>query len=421
MSRLNGICSKGQFTLAAWVALGLLAAPLAAADGPKYVKTGYGPGYCQPCKPYYYGAPQPGQPTTPPATADGGKTGEDQNLAPEAQPQDNNQPNFTPDNNFSSLSTAGGGAGSATTFLGRADRGNRLNLFDTMSAVPMNRVWFSYMIAPNYRARLFGATAGGGFGSPSTSGAGASQDFSLYRMGGEVLLDQDTSVAFQAQYYTTSGADVAGFTNPQVMLKRVLYRDCHSVLTAIGAVTPQFGNGSGPFGASRLRINETTTRLYAGALYWEDLGNGFFTQGGFQVGMPTGSNQVYTLDWASQLGYWLYRHSSVDPCACCQQQQCCSNCCGCCQPSLLGIAAQFEIFGKHVLNDSTVADPYGAASSSYGTPSLYLEEYRNVIDISYGLQFWLRGNMFVGAGMSLPVSNGRVRNMEYMTNVNYRF
>jgi hypothetical protein len=184
------------------------------------------------------------------------------------------------------------------------------------------------------------------------------------------------------------------------MLKAVLDCDCCSVLSATFAVQPEVGTDD----PETPGINETATRLYPGLLYFEDLGYGWFMQDGIQFGVPVESDQITTFDWAVSIGNWIYR----DPCLDCRCRCCCHR------PTILGVIAQVEFFGKHVLGDNRI---YNA----FGVPGLVFEEDRAVIDATAGFQVLLDGGCWVSIAASVPLTSDDVKEFEGFVTVGHRW
>ncbi len=413
---------RHMLPLAVLAALGLCAMSQSAQGqgrDARYTNTGYGHGgyYRPPCRKC--------RPSTEPV--ENGDTGDGRS------PGDRRADD--PDFDFSTApsSPASGGAGYSSAMLGRADQSNRFNLFDTQSAIPRNRVWYTLNLTDGYNngvnftpgynglrnSPLFPAfLLGNGFANENafllaTEGIGADMTFRreiyLHRFGVEVMLTHSTSLSFQGQYHAVRGVATRAddFDNPQIMLKQIIYDDCCSVLSATLGVDWQASKDT-------FVIGETTTRVYPGMLAYQDLGSDWFYQGGFQFGMPTETNQVYTFDWANSIGYWLYR-----PCGCC--------CCG--MPGITGVSLQAEVYGKHVLNDSTINTPFGTnannllVSNAVGFPTgvFTFEEPRNVVDVTLGGQVLVGCNLSFAAGYSFPITGGEVRTEEFVFTTTYGY
>jgi hypothetical protein len=312
-----------------------------------------------------------------------------------------------------------------TPQLGRLDQANRLNLFDNMSAAPTNKVWFGFqyssgittgiepgpeflhfldnpIITPAQRQAIL----------DDFSGVTRQQKQNNYRVGAEVLLTCQTSLAIQGQYFT-NGTEGSEFTddwsNPQIMLKQVLARDCDTIVTATFGVTPETKVEEGSF-------NENTTKLYPGLLYYETLSPSLFTQGGFQFGIPVREDQITTFDWSVSLGYYLYR-------------DCNSHCCCFDQGRVTGIIPQINLLGKHTLGDETRLNAFGIHSSdtvitpagSFTGNVLIYREPQSVLDLSVGTLIEIGCDVQVGVGYSFPITDDSTRENEFLTYVNYLF
>jgi hypothetical protein len=291
------------------------------------------------------------------------------------------------------------------------DQANRLNLFDNMTAAPMNRVWFGMQYASGINTGLYQSSL---IPTPGLTGFTDRQKQILYRAGGEVMLTCDASVAVQGQYITnethddTLGGFNDDFTNPQVLFKYVLARDCDTILSATLGVTIDTGADQGDF-------NEDTTKIYPGMLYYETLGSGLFTQGGFQFGIPTESDQITTFDWSISLGYWLYQDCSLS-----------RGCCCCNSGRITGLIPQVNLLGKHVIGDETRENAFGLGSLnqsliSMGAAPLVYSEPEDVLDLSLGGLILIGCDLQVGVGYSFPITSQETRDNEFLSYVNYLF
>jgi hypothetical protein len=404
---------RGHVQGALFAAVALMLAPQAATAQCRQPCGGcqmYQP--CPPCHPYHPSHPyhpqypphRPGDPGAKAKPKDpmdpGAKQPPDQGDQPQdQQPQ---QPQPQPQNVDTSPSTAqaGGYQSSNSTILGRVDQNNRLNLFDSMAAQPMNRWWFSWLPQKRYHTNIVE-------GSSANLALRERLGQHLYRLGGELIIHDGVSVAVQGQYSTLQGSENGfddTFTNPQVMIKSVLACDARSILSGTFAFQPEIGTDD----ASTPGINEDTWRLYPGLLYFEDLGGGWFMQDGVQAGIPTESDQITTLDWAVSFGNWVYRDPYLD---CSTRRACC-----CCyrQPMILGVIAQVEFFGKHVLGDRTM-------NHAFGVPNLRYVEDRTVIDATAGVQVLMADGLWVSVAASLPLTSDDVREVEGIITIGQRW
>jgi len=382
------------------------------------------PGYRQNGPSPYYSAPgQPGMtapqtPTPADRSGQGPGMGMDQ-TQPQAQAQDQNQQqqpsDFTPSPDNSGRASLAPGMN--TPQLGRLDQANRLNLFDNMVAQPINKVWFGLQYSSGITTGiqpydsslltsslissdpLLNGTHGNIFGS---------QKQINYRAGAEVLVNQDMSIAFQAQYFTneTSGSAFGDdWSNPQFLAKYVLARDCDTILSATLGLTTQTPVQFGDF-------NENTTKIYPGLLYYETLNRDWFTQGGFQFGIPFRDDQITTFDWSASLGYWLYRDCSYGRCCCCNQG------------TITGIIPQIGLLGKHVIGDPTRFNAFGIPSSGSlfgGPPLIIYHEPNDVIDLTAGTLITVGCDWQIGLGYSFPITSQSTRDSEFLSYVNYLF
>jgi hypothetical protein len=169
---------------------------------------------------------------------------------------------------------------------GRGDASNRFNLFDNMAALPQNRVWFGYQYEDGFRT---GVVAG---------------DFalqqrrieSLYRVGVEVALGCNFSIAAQTQYISTAGSvdNADAWGNPQFMAKYAVINNECTVVSATLGFQPQVSTSAG-------EVHEVTTRFYPGFLFFRGVGDNLFLQGGAQLGFST-SNLTNTVEYAQTVG-----------------------------------------------------------------------------------------------------------------------
>ncbi len=412
MSR-NRLVRSVQGTLFA-AAILLLASQAATAQWRSNCR-GYQPP-CQPCQPYHPHQPshaprQPGD--LPEIEPKDGKQKADDRRDDDRPDQAQQAPQDV--DTSPSVAQAGGYTASNSTILGRVDQNNRLNLFDSMSALPMNRWWVTYMPMKRYHNPVEFLSESVDSDLLPLEQERLSQ--TLYRFGAELIVHPGVSVAFQGQYSVINGNEGGYddvFTNPQIMLKAVLACDCCSIVSATLGFQPEVDTEA-EFGFSRTEslvlldapgINETSSRVYPGLLCFHDLGLGWFMQNGVQVGIPTESNQITTLDWAVSFGNWIYRHPMLN---------CSSRCCHCCcQPSILGAIAQVEFFGKHVLGDNRI-------ENVFGVPGLIFEEDRNVVDMTAGVQVLMSGSHWLSVAASIPLTSGDVREVEGIVTLGQRW
>jgi hypothetical protein len=401
---------------------------------------------------------RPSSPSDPQRPSRPGETPTDQSTdqrdTQPTQPSDQSPSDFTPSPESSGRATLTPGMN--TPQLGRNDQSNRLNLFDNMAAAPQTRAWFGFQFAQTFDTALAGTTAFqsyiftqnlmlASFGSatlhPDTVLAlnenGVTSelfitDQSIYRVGAEWAPCSYFSVAVQGQYYVTSGANDPpdDWSNPQILLKTVLSQDFDSLLTATLGVTPEISTDF-------TDINERVTKIYPGMLFYEGLTPNWFSQGGFQFGVPVdGSNEVYSFDWSIALGWWAYR----DPCAG-RRSRCYRH------PlrqlfDVTGIIPQVNVLGKHTVGDNRIIGPFGFKSfansiivpdgmggttvdmsSAAMLPEGFVGyfEPRSVVDVTFGGQVLLGDHIQVGLGYSIPVTSGSVRDDEFISTLTYLF
>lgn len=374
--------------------------------------------------------------------------------------------------------------GAGLSIAGRADTTNRFNVFDNVGIAPRTRVWFGYQFVDRQNNAvaltgdseelfsILGTSTGRsqfisftGFGSgqgvggsggdvaidPNEVGsgdelidayleqnAGRSQAFlqlgntSLYRFGFEYALTTDFSFAMQAQYVMPLD-DVEQpemFSNPQIQLKHVLYRDPSTIFSGILAVSPQIPK-------PEFAIAEDTSRVNPGLMYFHELDDKWFLQSAAGFSFGTDPGQIKTFDYILGMGVWMYRHESLLA--------------GYTGPKpekwLLGIVPQIEVLGKHILGTTTVRGLFDLSTSSPqtaegtfspvdGTRTIYLpqdpsravtdvpiffNEPRHVVDLTAAVTIVMRGNVQWTSGISIPVTGGNARALEFLTTVNYGF
>ncbi len=365
--------------------------------------------------------------------------------------------------------------------IGRADTANRFNFFDNMGATPRSRVYSAFQYVQSQNNAIFGSanlndlfanlnTASGqaafisftGFGSglgadgaavtPNgstasaqelqdrftsfNSGTGVTTDFllfpnsNLYRFGFEYALTPDFSFGVQGQYVQPL-QDVeqpADFSNPYVQLKHVLYRDDFTLISGVMGISPQIPH-------RRAAIQENTSRLNPGILFQHVLDDDrWILQGGTGFSIPTRVDQVYTWDYGLSIGRYLYRHESLltgEPT----------------DKLLLGILPMFEVLGKEIMGSNDVRGAFGLNSNAPmtspgtfspvdGSTTVYLpqdpsqsfktavfvyEEPRHVVDLTAGTTFIFRNSTTLGVGLSVPVTGGSARSLEFITSLNVGF
>ncbi|MGE0609635.1 MAG: hypothetical protein AB7O62_21265 [Pirellulales bacterium] len=288
------------------------------------------------------------------------------------QPQPNNDLNLAPQNSQFQVATSG--EGSNVGHIGRADNVNRLNIFDSQSALPANRVWYGFQSIDRFHVTT----------APNTT-----VNQSLHRFGGELMLTCSSSVSFMTQYADV-GPNASGvldsWSNPQFMVKQVVYEDCDLIVSAtLGMQFPIGGIDAG-------EIRENTVRLAPGLLWYYNTTDDIFNYGGAQYSVPLAAGpQVDSFDWSLGTGYWLYRS-----CCCCDWLQ--------------KVSLQYEIFGKHVV---------GGTGTTYLGGVLF--EDRNVVDMTFGASAFLCNGVRASIGYSIPVTTGFARRNELIATVGYYF
>lgn len=434
--------------------LGLCFGLASTASAQNYIRRG--PAYCPPancptCPPgSFHTAPSTTTPSTTPSTSPSTSPSTTPSTDPNAptppttdpnaaqnqnQNQQQNQPQQNPQD-FSQAPTAdasgAGGpmsSGAMTPFAGRLDSNNRFNLFDNMTAVPQNRVWVGYMYTDGTNSQAKISDDGKAFlaSAPLLAYARYGNDIPItnrsnqntYRFGAEVMLCEDLSIAAMGQYVDPTGDGAQStFSNPQFMLKYVLAQDENCVLSATFGYQPDTG-------INRKEVKDLSSRYYPGLIAYTQLTDDHFMQASGQFGLPQ-SGDLYTADWALSFGYWLYRHESLDPRYYRAMRGSNSNAC------LLGVVPQIEVFGHHVLGDTTYKGVAGMDEAPIGPviglgllndPFFIGEEPRHIFDATAAIQWILCNNMVLGTGVSIPLNDSAnsVRRVEFLATLNYNF
>jgi hypothetical protein len=362
-------------------------------QGPVYVKPNCAPPGVPLAQPPLM-QPVPGTTTAPPATATAPAP---QGQAPGAEQAPAPAGAGAAEAAAAEAGAAEAGAGAEATassagMLGRGDANNRFNLFDNTSAIPTNRVWFTYENMQNF-------STGFTISQHSAVGFTPTRTVNLYRVGAELVLAKPFSIAFEDQYIASPGADNAAdaWGNPQIMLKWAFLLQDHQALAATLGIQPQVSS-------SAFELHETDTRFLPGLLYYGETEN-FYTLDGIQFGLSS-SDLATTFDWAVGVGYWLYRAGCTE-----------GN-----RPLLSGIALQAEVFGKHVMVGST-HNPFDTPTPSGVTNDFNtgFREGRNVIDVTVGGRVLLLDRISLNNGFSFPVTGADVRRTEYIANVTFLF
>ena len=365
--------------------------------------------------------------------------------------------------------------------LGRADTANRFNFFDNMGASPLSRVYTAYQFVQTQNNAVFRSsslvglfdnlsTAAGqaafisftGYGSGmagqplvapdgsttsedqlrdlftiENSGTGRSEDYllspdsNLYRFGFEYALTPDFSFAVQGQYVAPIGQSEqpADFSNPLIQLKHVLYRDDLTIISGVLGVSPEVPHKSAA-------IQEKTSRLNPGVLFMRQSSNDdrWFVQGGTGFSIPTEANQITTWDYGLSVGRFIYRHESLltrEP----------TN------KFLLGIVPQLEVLGKEIVGSNVARSAFGLSSSAPhtapgtfspvdGTTKIYFpqdpslsfdqavfvySEPRHVVDLTVGTSFIFSQKRTLNMGISVPVTGGSARALEFLSSFSVGF
>lgn len=375
--------------------------------------------------------------------------------------------------------------GNISFIPGRADTANRFNFFDNMGAEPNSRAYCAYQSVVGQNNAIFvtgqneelfsilgtesGRRAfisftgfGSGYGNTNSGGDLAvdptdpnsaqeledlylafntgrtraftvAPDTNLYRFGFEYALTMDFSVAMQAQYVTPLG-DVEQpdmFSNPLIQLKHVFYRADGTTLSGIFGIQPQIPH-------PEFAIVEKTSRVLPGLLAYHaiDEDQKWFIQGGTGFNLPTVSSNIKTWDYVLGLGHWLYRHDSVM-----SRSKPPAN------KLLLGIIPEVDVIGKHIIGKNEVTGIFdlsaqppqtadGTRSPVDGTRTIYLPqdpsrsvdqvgmiftEPRHVVDLTFALTLLFRNDIHVTTGLSVPVTGGAARELEFIASFNYGF
>jgi hypothetical protein len=289
----------------------------------------------------------------------------------------------------------GAGTASSTGMLGRGDANNRFNLFDNMSAIPQTRVWFLYQNMQNFGTGFTFAPSNVATFSPTRT-------VDLYRVGAEIALGHQFSIAFQDQYIASPGANDSGdsWGDPEILFKWAFLLDEHRAVAATFGLQPQVSTSTG-------ELHEEDTRFLPGMLAYQELDN-LFLQAGMQFGFSS-RNIATTFDWALSAGYWVYRADCSD-----------GN-----HRFLTGIAPQLEIYGKHVMVGSQNV-PFntagqGSLASLLSASTTTFREDRNVIDVTVGGRVQLLDHVVIPVGYSFPITGGDVRRSEFLTGLNFVF
>lgn len=289
---------------------------------------------------------------------------------------------------------AGPTSGTTSTILGRSDFFNRFNLFDTQAAIPMTRAWFSFQRNQGFNPGLIPNTAL--TLTPATTAAVSDRPTQyLYRGGFEVALSPCLSFSAQHQYIamTDTTAFDPSWGDPQFMVKYALSLQHDRAVSATLGFSPHFSQ-------SGEEIRSPRARLYPGLLYYRNLNERLFTQGGAQFGLPMATRgDVVTFDYAVSTGFWIYKACEIESCR---------------GRWLTGIAPQVEFFGQHAFWDSHVNN------SPITGDTTILQQGRHVVDVTLGTSIFIR-HVLVGAGYSFPITGAEARRGEIIATLQYRF
>jgi hypothetical protein len=310
--------------------------------------------------------------------------------------------------------------------LGRSDFINRFNLFDTMSALPQNRIWTAYQNVDNF------STGFGNLGFP-TLPLTQRRIENLYRAGAEFKLGDSFSIAAEGEYVASAGttANADAFSNPEFMVKWAAINNESIVISPVLGIVPEISQNAG-------ELHEKAWRFLPGMLFLQPLGDRCFLQGGFQFNLAT-NGATNSFDHAICLGCWLCKDPNVDAtgrairpdpesCAPPAEKRC-----------LTGIIPQVEFFGKEILSQgsnlpydpgffnnpntgfggqTSVSGPGGATLS---TSLITYRETRNVFDCTVGVRVILMERLSLGVGYSFPVGGGTVRQDEFLSSLSINF
>jgi hypothetical protein len=292
---------------------------------------------------------------------------------------------------------------SEAPIMGRGDANNRFNIFDNMSAIPANRIWFAFQYQEGFTTGVNPVSGN----TALTSGFATRRNEALYRMGAELMpvntgeFCSHFSISFQTEYIastdTTNAADSWG--NPQFMFKVPVVWHQGTVVSATLGVQPQISTS--PF-----ELHEKTTRYYPGLLFYQALGCDWFLQGGFQAGISD-RDAPNTVDYSLSLGWWFYR---FDPRACPWYKPC-----------ITAIIPQVEVFGKNVVANGG-NNPFDIPVDLFvpGSEAPFREP-RNVYDLTAGVRVLLYDKISWGTAFSFPLTGADVRRTELISSLSINF
>jgi hypothetical protein len=285
---------------------------------------------------------------------------------------------------------------------GRGDFLNRLNLFDNMSALPTNRVWGGFETLNNFQT---------GFAGPQDPSLPLAQrrTENLYRGGAEISLGNMVSFIAQGEYVSSVGStsNQDAWANPWFAVKWAAIYSETTVISPMLAFQPATSQEDG-------QLHDKSSRIYPGFLFFQNIGNTFFLQGGLQFGITTGLGSN-TADYGLSLGMWLYRDGSIDVAG--RRTDSFERTA---LPFCTGVIPQLELWGKNVISGASrpPIDPI--------TPDLFetytgFHEGENVYNMTVGCRFLFINHFSLGLGYSFPLTSVYVEKQEFETNLNVDF
>lgn len=342
---------------------------------------------------------------------------------------------------------AGSNGGALTPMLGRLDSNNRLNVFDNYSAIPSSRFWVGYMLAdgqdPHIQLNPGGTRAGVAALNPGTTGDILGRnDLDVFRIGAELAITPRFSIAAQGQHvfpYDVTDSE-SDWTNPQLVFKHVILHTPDVAWSGVAGFN--FEVGTEP-----IVVNDTQAKFFLGSLYYADISDRWYSQGGINFNIPFGQD-VATFDWTVGFGWWIYRHPALygswpqnkcgggGGCGCSDPflayegygprgYGCGGGCggCGCREPFFLGVTPSFYFLGKHAMGDNDSFDPFNGLTlvTPGGVALAQYEEPRHVVDFTLGGTIHMRGNLALNLGWSFPLTGPNARRHEFLTALNWYF
>jgi hypothetical protein len=322
-------------------------------------------------------------------------------------------------------------ASAPINMLGHLDAQNRLNVFNNHSAQPITHAWYGFAFAANYSVGEI--QDGAALGLTQESGELPNQVRN--RVGFELAISRNFSVSFQGEHINVTDAEILAdhWVNPQVMLKRVFYRDTRNIISGVVGV-----NFEGDVQPQESRENSSSVN--PGLLWYHTCGECFF-HAGFQFGLPTGSTGIDTLSYTVGYGRFLYR----DPCQarysklyggygagrstpCCDGDSCDSCGADACRGGFFGwlrrevglpihtVTWQIEGYGKGILGEGQYTLPVGD-SDLLNTPSLTINEQEDTFDLTAGGTVLYGKGWGANAAVSTPVAGDEVYSVAFLTSV----